>query len=107
MYPTGATPRTDGTEGLRVLSVLTRASAALETARRPNHAPAGRVAADRFPGVAIHESAYVDDGVEIGAGTRIWHFSHILGRTRIGKNVSIGQNVMIGPDVMVGDCGSE
>ena len=57
----------------------------------------------QLDGVTIHESAYVDDGAEIGRGTRIWHFSHILTRTRIGENVVIGQNVMIGPDVTVGD----
>lgn len=51
----------------------------------------------------VHESAYVDDGVELGAGTKIWHFAHILPGTRIGTDCSIGQNVMIGPDVSVGD----
>ncbi|WBT38286.1 N-acetyltransferase [Hyphomicrobium sp. DMF-1] len=51
----------------------------------------------------VHESAYVDDGVELGAGTKIWHFAHILPGSRIGENCSIGQNVMIGPDVPVGD----
>ena len=51
----------------------------------------------------VHESAYVDDGVELGDGTKIWHFSHILMRTRIGRNVSIGQNVVAGPDVTIGD----
>lgn len=51
----------------------------------------------------VHESAYVDDGVEVGAGTKIWHFAHILPGSRIGANCSIGQNVMIGPDVPVGD----
>jgi acetyltransferase-like isoleucine patch superfamily enzyme len=59
--------------------------------------------ANRFDGVKIHESAYVDEDVEIGAGTQIWHFSHVLRRSRIGERVSIGQNVMIGPDVTVGD----
>lgn len=51
----------------------------------------------------VHESSYVDDGVKLGAGTKIWHFSHILGGCVIGENCSIGQNVMIGPDVRVGD----
>lgn len=51
----------------------------------------------------VHESSYVDDKVEIGEGTKIWHFSHIIEGTRIGKNCSIGQNVMIGPDVAIGD----
>lgn len=51
----------------------------------------------------VHESSYVDDGAELGEGTKVWHFSHILKGTKIGKNCSIGQNVMIGPDVTVGD----
>lgn len=57
----------------------------------------------RFPDVTIHESAYVDDPCSIGAGTRVWHFSHILPNCEIGQNCTIGQNVMIGPDVSVGN----
>lgn len=57
----------------------------------------------RFPDVFVHESSYVDEGVKIGAGTKIWHFSHVLGSVSIGRNCSIGQNVMIGPDVSVGN----
>ena len=60
---------------------------------------AGLVAAD----VAVHESSYVDDDVVIGAGTRIWHFCHVLEGARIGRDCNIGQNVMIGPGVVVGD----
>lgn len=56
-----------------------------------------------IPGVMVHESAYVDQPVEIGAGTKIWHFSHVLPRSKIGKNCILGQNVMIGPDVTVGE----
>lgn len=51
----------------------------------------------------VHESSYVDDGVELGEGTKVWHFSHILSGTRIGRNCAIGQNVMVGPSVTVGD----
>ena len=51
----------------------------------------------------IHETAIVDDGVSIGADTRIWHFSHILGGSKIGERCVLGQNVMVGPDVSVGD----
>jgi UDP-2-acetamido-3-amino-2,3-dideoxy-glucuronate N-acetyltransferase len=51
----------------------------------------------------LHPTAIIDDGVEIGAGTKIWHFSHILAGTRIGARCVIGQNVMIGPNVQVGD----
>jgi len=50
-----------------------------------------------------HESSYVDDHVYIGSGTKIWHFSHILSGSKIGKNCSIGQNVVIGPNVVIGD----
>lgn len=51
----------------------------------------------------IHETAIVDEGVEIGEGTRIWHFAHVLGNTRIGARCVLGQNVMAGPDVTIGD----
>jgi UDP-2-acetamido-3-amino-2,3-dideoxy-glucuronate N-acetyltransferase len=98
----GTTPRTDGREGVRVLKVLAQASAALKGApsTKPVEPPATKPA---FAGVTIHESAYVDAPVEIGAGSKIWHFSHILPRTKIGRDVIIGQNVVIGPDVAVGD----
>lgn len=52
---------------------------------------------------SAHESAYVDDGVEIGEGTKIWHFSHVLKGSKVGKRVSMGQNVVVGPNVSVGD----
>jgi UDP-2-acetamido-3-amino-2,3-dideoxy-glucuronate N-acetyltransferase len=51
----------------------------------------------------IHESAYVDGGVEIGAGTNVWHFSHILSGSCIGEKCNIGQNVVIGPEVTIGN----
>ncbi|MCW5692477.1 MAG: N-acetyltransferase [Pseudolabrys sp.] len=57
----------------------------------------------RLPGVIFHESAYVDEGVEIGEGTRIWHFSHVLPRSKIGRGCVVGQNVVIGPDVSIGN----
>jgi UDP-2-acetamido-3-amino-2,3-dideoxy-glucuronate N-acetyltransferase len=57
----------------------------------------------RFPGTLIHESAYVDDPVTIGAGTRVWHFVHILPHVVVGKNSVLGQNVMVGPHVRIGD----
>ena len=51
----------------------------------------------------VHESAYIDDNVTIGESTQIWHFSHVLSHTVIGKNCSLGQNVMAGPHVTIGD----
>lgn len=51
----------------------------------------------------IHESSYVDDNVTIGKGTKVWHFSHILGECKIGDDCSFGQNVVIGPRVTIGN----
>lgn len=102
---TGGTPRTDGREGLRVLRVLTRASAALKggdaAESHPTHRPTHHDT--QIHDAQIHQSAFVDEPCEIGAGTRIWHFAHILARTRIGRDCSLGQNVMVGPDVTIGN----
>jgi UDP-2-acetamido-3-amino-2,3-dideoxy-glucuronate N-acetyltransferase len=51
----------------------------------------------------VHESSYVDDGAQIGGGSRIWHFSHIMTGARVGKRCNIGQNVVISPEVVIGD----
>ncbi|MDO5073596.1 MAG: acyltransferase [Neisseria animaloris] len=51
----------------------------------------------------VHPSAIVDDGAQIGAGSRIWHFVHICGGAVIGKNCSFGQNVFVGNRVTIGD----
>ena len=50
-----------------------------------------------------HETAVIDDGCQIGEGTKIWHFSHIMPNSVIGKNCNIGQNVVVSPDVALGD----
>jgi len=50
-----------------------------------------------------HESAIVDDGAEIGEGSRVWHWVHVCGGARIGRGVSLGQNVFVGNRVVVGD----
>ncbi|HAQ38254.1 MAG TPA: N-acetyltransferase [Saprospirales bacterium] len=49
-----------------------------------------------------HETAVVDDDCKIGAGTKIWHFSHIMSRCEIGENCNIGQNVVVSPEVVLG-----
>jgi UDP-2-acetamido-3-amino-2,3-dideoxy-glucuronate N-acetyltransferase len=51
----------------------------------------------------VHASSFVDEGAEIGAGTRIWHFCHVMPRARIGRGCNIGQNVFIASDVVLGD----
>ena len=53
--------------------------------------------------VTIHPSAIVDEGAQIGEGSRIWHFVHVCGGARIGKGVSLGQNVFVGNKVVIGD----
>jgi UDP-2-acetamido-3-amino-2,3-dideoxy-glucuronate N-acetyltransferase len=49
-----------------------------------------------------HDSAFIDEGCNIGKGTKIWHFSHIMPNCTIGENCNIGQNVVISPDVVLG-----
>lgn len=51
----------------------------------------------------VHESSYIDEPCEIGAGTKIWHFSHIMSNSKIGQNCNIGQNVVISPGVTLGN----
>jgi UDP-2-acetamido-3-amino-2,3-dideoxy-glucuronate N-acetyltransferase len=51
----------------------------------------------------IHESAIIDDSCKVGAGTKIWHFSHIMNNCTIGDNCNIGQNVVVSPDVIIGN----
>jgi UDP-2-acetamido-3-amino-2,3-dideoxy-glucuronate N-acetyltransferase len=49
-----------------------------------------------------HETAVIDEGCEIGSGTKIWHFSHIMPNCRLGENCNIGQNVVVSPGVILG-----
>jgi UDP-2-acetamido-3-amino-2,3-dideoxy-glucuronate N-acetyltransferase len=103
---TRATPRTDGREAVRVLRVLQACEASLGEVRVP--LPVGATngqhdATPPKPPFFVHESSYVDDGCDIGAGSSIWHFSHVLSGSVIGKGCKIGQNVVIGPRVEIGD----
>ncbi|UKN03332.1 N-acetyltransferase [Paracrocinitomix mangrovi] len=50
-----------------------------------------------------HETAIIDEGCEIGSGTKIWHFSHIMPNCHIGQNCNIGQNVVVSPEVVLGN----
>ena len=53
--------------------------------------------------VEVHSSAVVDEGAQIGEGSRIWHFVHVCGGAKIGKQVILGQNVFVGNTVIIGD----
>lgn len=103
-------PLTDGREGLRVLKVLNQCQDALNNSATPVVVPTveavptpANAAASENLKYKAHPSAFIDEGAEIGAGTAIWHVSHILKNTRIGENCKIGQNVVIGPNVEVGN----
>ena len=51
----------------------------------------------------VHPSSYIDEGCEIGEGTKIWHFCHVMAGARIGRHCNVGQNVVVSPDVVIGD----
>src|SRR5678810_1428967 len=55
------------------------------------------------PDAVVHESAYVDDGATIGAGTKVWHFCHVLSGAVIGERCSLGQNVVVMPGTRIGN----
>jgi UDP-2-acetamido-3-amino-2,3-dideoxy-glucuronate N-acetyltransferase len=95
-----ATPITDAREGLRVLQILDACQRSLAnngTAVTTFDVP--RPAPNHF----THESAWVEEGAEIGAGTKIWHFAHILKGARIGEKCVIGQNVSIDGGAVIGN----
>jgi UDP-2-acetamido-3-amino-2,3-dideoxy-glucuronate N-acetyltransferase len=95
------TPVSDGAEGLRVLRVLDACQRALTNGGVTlDAAPA---APPKQPAFFVHESAYVDDGAEIGDGTKIWHFSHVMKGARIGRRSIIGQNVNIDGGTIIGN----
>ena len=105
---TGVKPITSGEEGLRVLRILEISQNSIEQ-KQFTPAPLTPKAQSLTPAVSpaernyfAHETAVIDEGSEIGDGTKIWHFSHVLSRSRLGENCNIGQNVVIGPDVAIG-----
>lgn len=58
--------------------------------------------AGRFQGAFVHDSAYVDENVQIGFGSKVWHFCHILSNSALGEDCTLGQNVVMGPNVTIG-----
>lgn len=95
-------PVTNGEEGLRVLSVLDACQRALQNGTIDVQMPAAREP-KMEKAYFVHESAYADEGAEIGAGTKIWHFSHVMKGARIGQKVVIGQNVNVDGGTVIGN----
>ncbi len=122
----GERPITDGREGLRVLDVLQRCWTYMapggftnlrsqladspqawerEAVEKPFRAISPERVAELIaepPSYFAHPSAVIDEGVEIGAGSKIWHFSHVLAGSRLGEGCNLGQNVVVGPKVTLG-----
>lgn len=103
-------PVTDGAEGLRVLRVLDACQRALETEHRPRpllriaHRETGRKQGQsQRRSYLSHPSAVIDEPCQIGPGTKIWHFSHIMKGARIGENCSLGQNCNVAEDTRIGN----
>jgi UDP-2-acetamido-3-amino-2,3-dideoxy-glucuronate N-acetyltransferase len=96
-----STPVSDGAEGLRVLRVLDACQRALRNGPVTLDAPESTRASAPRP-YFVHESAFVDTGAEVGAGTRIWHFSHVMKGARVGERSIVGQNVNIDGGAVIG-----
>ena len=95
-------PVSDGAEGLRVLRVLDACQRALQTGSLTVEAPA-TVPVEQKPAYFVHESAYVDEGAEVGAGSKVWHFSHVMKGASIGARTNIGQNVNVDGGAVIGN----
>ncbi len=91
-------PETDGENGLRVLRVLHAASESV----KEHGKPVGFEAPVAAPRYFVHPSAFVDAPCEIGDGTKIWHFSHVMHGCEIGQNCNLGQNVNVASGVHIG-----
>ena len=85
----------DAQNAIEVLEILEKASESLLTGTE--------VKVKKNLNIFVHTTAEVDEGVNIGNGTKIWYFSHILSGSKIGERCNIGQNVVIGPDVTIGN----
>jgi UDP-2-acetamido-3-amino-2,3-dideoxy-glucuronate N-acetyltransferase len=93
------TPRTDGVNGINVLKILNACQDSLEH----NSIVVQLNGEDRPETFFAHETAVIDAPCNIGKGTKIWHFSHIMPKAKVGNNCNIGQNVSIASDVTIGN----
>lgn len=91
-------PRTDGESALRVLRVLNASQRSLSEGGKPVD-----LVIKSKPQYYAHPTAVIDEGCEIGDGTKIWHFSHVMSGSKMGRKCNLGQNVVISPEVVIGD----
>jgi UDP-2-acetamido-3-amino-2,3-dideoxy-glucuronate N-acetyltransferase len=91
-------PPTDAASAVQVLELLAAAERSLAAGGRP----VPRESAPR-PACHVHPTAIVDEGARIGAGTRVWHFAHVMAGARIGARCVLGQNVFVAAGVTMGD----
>jgi UDP-2-acetamido-3-amino-2,3-dideoxy-glucuronate N-acetyltransferase len=96
-------PLTDGAEGLRVLNVLRACQESLSAGRPQTAKPQSTAPEPAKPAYYAHPTAIVDQPAEIGAGTKIWHFSHVLAGARIGERCIFGQNCQVAGDTVIGN----
>lgn len=90
-------PRTDGESGLQVLRILHACGKSMQ------HHGQSLPVESATPPYFVHASAAVDEPCEIGEGTKVWHFAHVMAGSRIGRNCILGQNVHVAPEVLIGD----
>jgi UDP-2-acetamido-3-amino-2,3-dideoxy-glucuronate N-acetyltransferase len=96
-------PKTDGAEGLRVLRVLNACQESLEARKTVGMAPLPAPAAQTPKAYFAHATATVGEGCEIGAGTKIWHYSHIMKGATVGERCIFGQNCHVADGVAIGN----
>ncbi len=94
-------PRTDGANGVAVLRVLEACQQSRERGGTPIRLDKAKV--PPAPLTLVHPTATIDPGCQIGDGTRICHYSHVMPDARIGRKCSLGQNVFVANDVVIGD----
>ncbi len=100
---TGQPPLTSGEEGLRVLRILEVSQRSLEEKEKAADQIWVTATPQSTPSFFAHPSSVIDDGVSIGEGTKIWHFSHVMKGASIGEKCNIGQNVVVSPEVKIGN----
>ena len=95
-------PLTDGNEGLKVLRILNKCQIAMDKNIHQNIPDKTKDPSDKKP-YFVHPTAVVDEPCEIGAGTKIWHFSHVMKGAKIGERCIFGQNVNVDRDTVIGN----